>query len=263
MTRRYYALDGADPANQAQWSAWGDQVPLYGDIMRASGILIRNVQRADPSSGVYESAVDTPLPPCPESGQVGIASYYTRDFVLSLSGPVGNPASQVVETLACTQLPIEVIYERKRGEIARYDQSVRYNAVDTSLAANWWLVVTQNMRFEVDGIQGNWLQRQVDSLAFPSGPNAPWVGIYNAGDGRARRVQVTDAASWNTLYLEKTNHDQATGNATEASLATLDTAYDDGNGVWTDVADHDAADPAWGYPPTVDLSDEARQQFGG
>ena len=41
--------------------------------------------------------------------------------------------------------------------------------------------------------------------------------------------------------------------ATDASNTALDAAYADGAGDWQAVADHDAADPAWGYPPTVVL----------
>lgn len=177
-------------------------------------------------------------------------------------GAVGDPTSQVIQRTSWAEIPIADLFEIKRRDVAAQDQRVRYNAADTVLAVNWWLVITQDMRFELDGINGNWLQRQINSQGWPGGPNAPWVGIYNAANGSARRVQVTDSTTWETLYLEKTNHDQATGNASNASLDALDVAYDDGNGLWANVADHDAADPVWGYPPTVDLG-VAVVFFGG
>jgi len=198
--------------------------------------------------GCYEMLPGTELPP----GGLPL-DYFDVSFSYALQGPLGQDTSTVQQTRAYNEIPIADLYEIKRQEITRQDQTVRYNAADTSLAANWWLVITQDARFELDGIQGNWLQRQIDGQGFPSGPNAPWVGIYNANTAAGRRQQVTDATQWNTLYLEKTQHDQATGNATDASNTALDAAYNDGAGDWQAVADHDAADPAWGYPPTIVL----------
>lgn len=211
-----------------------------------------------PAWGTYIYQAGTEQPP---GGRP--LTYYVPGEDYSLVGSLGDPAAIVQGTRTYAEIPIAELYALKRREVAVQDEAVRYNAVDTSLATNWWLVVTQAMRFELGGIQGNWLQRQIDGLNFPAGPNAPWVGIYNAATAAARRQQVTDAATWNTLYLELTQHDQATGNATDASLTALDAAYDDGAGSWESVADHDAADPAWGYPPTVSIPQEVLVFFGG
>jgi len=180
-----------------------------------------------------------------DAGAPGDPRFYIRSWTLTFA------VDRVTKTASYAEIPIAELYSIKRNEIFAYDQQVRYNAVDTSLAGAWWLIVSQDARFELDGIQGNWAQRQINSQGWPGGANAPWVGILNANTEDTRRVQVTASADWDTLYLEKTLHDQATGNATDASVTALDAAYDDGAGVWQDVADHDAQDPAWGYPPSI------------
>lgn len=190
---------------------------------------------------------------------VGTRNYYQSPPIATyaFSGTLGQASGTVTETIDWTasRLPIAQLYDLKLLEIRDVDRAVRYNAYDTSLSVNWWIICDQNARFELDGIQGNWTQRQIDSQGWPGGANAPWVGIFNATNDRIRRVQVTDAATWNTAYLEKTQHDQAVGNATDASQAALDAAYQDGAGNWEDVANHNASDPTWAYPPTVSLPD--------
>lgn len=203
---------------------------------------------------IYALTLATNAPPGPSAYYTRTNAYAFRNAGDTGPGVVGDNTSFVKETAVYTEIPIADLYERKRQEVANQDQTVRYNAVDTALNANWWLIATQDARNELNGIQGNWLQRQIDGQGFPSGPNAPWVGVFNANTDDSRRVQVTDAATWNTLYLELTQHDQATGNATDASRETLDVAYNDGAGDWQAVADHDPADQAWGYPPTVTLT---------
>ena len=201
-----------------------------------------------PGYDVYTLVRDTAPGPSP-------AEYYDPVRSYTFVGVVRDAAATVAEAITYNEIPIAQLYEIQRRAIFNYDQQVRYNAVDSALSANWWLIVTQDLRFEIDGIQGNWLQRQIDGQGFPGGANAPWVGIFNANTQDSRRFQVTSAANWDTLYLEKTLHDQQTGNATEASRTALDAAYDDGNGAWQDVADHDPQDPAWGYPPTIDIGE--------
>jgi len=220
-------------------------IPDFAGGTRA--FMINN--KAEPQWNLYTLVPDNT--PCGPPVQ-----YYIRTIDYSYTG-VAGVSGTVTEQAICTQIPIADLYDLKRQDVADQDQSVRYNAVDTVLSVNWWLVVTRDLRFELDGIQGNWLQRQIDGQGWPGGVNAPWVGIYNAANNTSRRVQITGvsaADNWNTLYLEKTLHDQATGNASDASLNALDAAYDDGNGVWQNVADHNAADPLWGYPPTITLA---------
>lgn len=177
-------------------------------------------------------------------------AYYTRTLSYAYVGTPGVSGT-VTETVTCNEIPIADLLTIKEGEVFQQDQIIRYGEADTSLAANWWIIVTQDARFEIDGINGNWLQRQQNGQGFPSGTNAPWIGIFNATTGDRRRVQVDNDANWETLYLEKTTHDQQTGNATDASTTALLAAYDDGSqSNFAAVAAHDPADPAWDYPAT-------------
>lgn len=235
--------------------------PYNGEVRDAQGNVTQrgtaNVVRTDngetiaylweplPADRYYEATPDnTPILP-----------YYfetPESPTLSFSGTEGSPAARVVETKVTQQIPIADLYDIKRQEIFEQDVSVRYNAVDTSLSANWWLIITREQTTELLVIAAGSNSRQIDSAPWPGGANAPWVGIYNANTIDSRRYQITAQATWDTLETEWYQHLQSTGNATDASRTALDAAYDGGAGNWQAVADHDAASPAWGYPPTVD-----------
>lgn len=210
------------------------------------------VGKAEPQWDVYESIPFTdPVPRYYEDGPVTTA----------FQGAVNDPAARVIENRVDTQLPIAELYEVKRQEIFNYDSLVRYNAVDTSLSVNWWLIVTQPATTELLIIAVGSNSRQIAGAGWPAGANRPLVGIYNAATGDSRRYAITEQATWDTLEVEWFQHVQATGNATDASRSALDVSYDDGNGVWQAVADHDPADPAWGYPPTVDPAELGAATF--
>ena len=228
------------------------RLPIEGSATESRSFQLG--EEAVPEWDVYVRTLDeAPLP--------GPRSYYTPVDVLSFRnaaddgpGVVKDPTSQVVLTRTWAEIPIADLYQIKENDIFAYDQVVRYNAVDTSINPNWWIIVTRDARFELNGIQGNWLQRQIDGDGWPGGINRPWVGIYNANTEVSRRSQVDTDVQWNTLYLEITQHDQATGNATDASGTALDAAYgDESQANFAAVAAHDPEDPTWGYPPTVTL----------
>ena len=238
MTRHYFVHpDGAvDPRIWREGEEIKQNDPLpSGDY----GFPVRH----NPEVGLYIATEDSTLP--------GVYERWLDPRYTLVFSPDDDPAnSRVLEAARIEKLTLDEVYDRKRRDIGAYDQEVRYNAVDTSLSVNWWLVATQDARFELNG--------QINSQGWPSGPNAPWVGIFNAATIRLDRVQITDSAVWDTLYLELTQHDQACGNATDASQDALSVSYGDGSGApggpeWQAVALHDPADPAWGYPPTVSL----------
>lgn len=249
---KYATVDPADTAIISTVDLDG-RVLTDGETVRipdfAGGERWLTITKAEPQWDLYDLTVD----PTVCGGGAVSSFFYVRTNDYALIGDVKNPAARVQETATCTQRPIADVYAEQRQAVIAQDQQVRYNAVDSSLAVNWWLIATQSMRNEIGGIQGNWAQRQIDGQGFPTGPNAPWVAIFNASTLDARRYQVTSAANWNTLFLELTQHDQATGNATESSRIALDAAYADGAGDWTAVATHDPEDPTWGYPPIVEL----------
>jgi len=210
-------------------------------------ILVQSIgAQPAPQFGIYNYIPDGTPPP-------GNPLYYTSSSTYAFAGAVGSAAATVTQTVTWIEIPIEQLYEDKRRDIATQDDLVTFNAVDTALSANWWIIVTATARFRIGQVQGSWGQRQINGQSWPGGPNTPRIGIYNANTQSSRRELVTASATWGTIYDEITQHDQATGNATQASSDALDAAYDNGNGVWQDVADHDAQNPAWGYPPTVTL----------
>lgn len=223
------------------------RTPFSGTL--PDGRVVSDLTAPQPDQDVYGEDDQRTDPP---------DAYRDSREVWTFVGAVKDPAAVVRVTSVHDQIPIADLYERKRREIADQDSRVRYNAVDTSLSVNWWLVVTESARSELVTIAAGSNSRAIAGQPWPTGPNAPWVGIYNAATEDARRHQITDQATWGTLETEWYQHDQAAGNATDASRSALDAAYADGAGDWQAVADHDAADPAWGYPPTVDPGGLAR-----
>lgn len=257
-----------DPANTATISVVDFPPPqanrdpaqlITGQFVYLPKISVQLTALPQAQWDVYALVQATELPPGgrPPTYYTSTLTYAFRNAANTGPGVVGDDTSIVQQTRVYAEIPIADLYDAKSEEVRAQDQGVRYNAVDTALNANWWLIATQDARFELIGIQGNWLQRQIDGQGWPGGLNQPWVGVFNANTEDSRRVQVTNESpdfAWNTLYLELTQHDQATGNATDASREALDVAYDDGLGDWQAVADHDPADQAWGYPPTVTLT---------
>ena len=239
----------ADPFSVEQWV-----VDIFDNPEGVKSTTV--LPSGQESIGIYPVVQVNPTPP---------GNYYRAaavPYVLSLSGAAYAAGTTVTQTFQWESWTIEEIYNRKRVEIGAQDDRVRYNAVDTALSANWWIIATEKARFEILGISTASNTRQINGQGWPSGPNAPWLGIYREDTGKARRVQVTSQATWDTLEAEIVQHDQACGNATDASVDALDTAYNDGNGNIEDVRNHDPADPAWGYPPTVELNSSAQALFG-
>lgn len=184
-------------------------------------------------------------------------TYYDRTTSLAFRnaantgpGTVGDPNSVVVETANYAQKPIDELYDLKRKEIGSQDSTVRFNALDTSLNANWWLILTETARFSLTSLGMAANRREIKGQPWPGGANQPFVAIYNANTTDARRFQI-DEPTWETLLTEWAQRDQATDAATDASRSALDVAYNDGLGDWQAVADHDPASPAWNYPATV------------
>lgn len=191
-------------------------------------------------------------------------TYYIGTESNAFSGAVNTATGLVTGTWVCTPVTLAELYDIKRGDISVQDEMVRYNAVFTSLDPDWWLVVTREQTDELLLIYAGALRRELRGLNWPTGASRPWVGIYNQLTQDARRYRISQAGAdpkrsttWDTLMDEWGDHTQQTGNATDASRSALDAAYGDGTGApggpeWQAVADHDPADPAWGYPPTVD-----------
>lgn len=217
------------------------RTPFSGGL--PDGRVVSGLVNPVPEWDVYGEDDQRTLPP---------DAYRDSREVWTFVGVVKDPAAVVRVTSDHQQIPIADLYERKRQEIANQDRVVRYNAVDTSLSVNWWLIVTEDARSELVTVATGSNSRAIAGQPWPTGSNAPWLGIYNAATEDARRHKITDQADWDTLETEWYQHDQATGNATHASRTALDAAYDAGAGDWQAVANHDPAAPAWGYPPTVD-----------
>lgn len=252
MARVYYV----NPTNTADIRA----EDLNGLTLRDGAVVTLPIDGVDANPRVFQLAADAPPAnfdcyPAIEDN-TPVPQYYTYNpalLGLTFSGTAGVSGTVTEDrTPAFVQLPIADLYQRKRDEVFNEDIEVRYNAVDTSLSVNWWLIITREATTELLVVAAGSNSRQIDGAGWPGGSNAPWVGIYNANNNDTRRYQLTDQATWDTLETEWYQHLQATGNATDASRSALDATYDDGAGDWQAVADHDASDPAWGYPPTVD-----------
>lgn len=184
-------------------------------------------------------------------------------FTLSFNGTEYQPSATVVKTYNWESWTLEQIYRSKQADIGAQDTAVMFNAVDTALSQNWWLIVTQRARFELYTLNDGGLRRRQDGDSWPTGQNQPWAPIYNAATGEARRQRIATQGAWETVMLEELpQHDNETGNATDASNNALDAAYNGGAGNRADVVAHDPADPAWGYPPTVDIGDAAARLYG-
>ena len=175
---------------------------------------------------------------------------------LSLVPPViGDSTARVQEVHNFVQEPIETVYQKQLQNVRWQDRDARYNSIDTALAANWWIVSSEEARSELNSIGTGLLTRlrQVQTGVitsanwYPSGANGPRIAIYNASTGAVRREQPSEA-QYLTVMAEVALHDQACGAATHAALQALDAAYANGAGNWTDVANFDPANPTWGYP---------------
>ena len=260
MSDRHYYIDPATPTDIQGPYFIGREVRL-----RDGTQWLDNLRGAIPDSlqmYLEQGDASAPLPTCPLDGQPGLSIYYTRRETRTLVGAIDDPAARVSVVVNCDQIPIADLYELKQQEIAAYDAEVRFNAVDTALATNWWVVLTETVRVTIYSTDAAAQWRRFESQAWPSGPNTPNVMVYNSANGRIRREAVPTEAAWITIITEVGQHDQATDNATKASSDALDAAYDGGAGSWEDVANHDAEDPAWGYPPVVNFSQQARIIFG-
>lgn len=200
---------------------------------------------------IYPLVRSTAQPPGPLAYYTPVETYEFRNAADTAVGIVGDSTSQVIETRAYTEIPIADLYRIKRSEINAQDDMVRFNALDTALNANWWLILVEKARFSLESLGLGAALWKAEGTPWPTGPNAPFVGIYNASTMDVRRFKI-DQATWEALLPEWASRDQATDAATDASRTSLDTKYNDGAGDWQAVADHDAADAVWNYPPTVD-----------
>ena len=239
-----YYVNPADTSDLAQLvdQSGRSNTPL-GRTTLPTGETVEKLDGPIPESDIYEGRPDT--------AQAPDYNTYTGKAA-AFNGAVNDVAAYVQETDQYQQIPIADLYEIKRGEVAAQDDDVRYNAVDTSLASSWWVVITEKAQQELLWVATGSNSREIRSQSWPTGPNTPVVAVYNANNQRVRREPIPNQGAWDTIELEIAQHLQQTSNATKASGDALDAAYDNGNGDWGAVAAHDPADPAWGYPPTVD-----------
>jgi len=196
--------------------------------------------------------------PVVEVDRTPLDNYYSPAspaFVLSFPGNEYQVGATVVKTYQWDSLPLEEIYKRKEREIASYDLTVRYNAIDTSISVAWWVLCTETFRLELYSLSTALNARAIAGLPFPSGPGAPRVSIYNTETQNIRRAQLIAPDGedrWNTIRDELALRDQETGNATQLVGDALDAAYDNGAGARADVVAIDPRDGSWGYPATID-----------
>ena len=239
-----------NPANTSEiWGEDLDGIQYFSGTRPGGGLWRlhngRQVSRINdtgiPEWDLYLAIMDnTPTP-----------AYHTLDRIdLTFEGVVNNPAARVRETRVYAQISIDDLYDAKIEELLSHDTLVRYNAVDTALAANWWIVATERARSELYGIGINWNLRQHKSQGWPGGANAPRIAIYNANNQNIRREQPTQA-QFEQMFQELSLHDQDTSAATKNCGDTMEAQYNARN--WTALAIIDPTDGSWGYPPFVEL----------
>lgn len=253
MTRLYEV----NPANTAEiWDKDANERPFRlggsGPWLLHNGRAPSSIRGAIPEWDIYESIEDNRNPD----------PYHVLDRVdLAFEGTVNSPAARVRETRVFVQISLDDLYERKQQELVAQDDLVLYNTADTSLHAQWWIVIVQKARNNQNLINGNWLTRKSNGQGWPGGVNAPRISVYKANTGDVRREQVTDAATWETVYEEVAVHGQVAGVATHDCGEAMEAAYNAAD--WAALAAITPSDGTWGYPPYRELSGQALAQLGG
>ena len=232
-----------DPANTSIIAGpyFAGSVDRPGDrVMLPDGRII-TAQGPVPAWGLYEAIEDSTATP----------AYNTRGpDTLTFTGDLFSPDARVLETRTFNQIPIDELYQIKQNEIGVKDNEARFQTARTALNANWWIVVREGARADIN-MMGTALAA---GTPFPTNASKhPWIAIYNPNNAKdpLRRNQVNEAQFRQITREIAEDHDQAVGAATEASQNSLATKYNDGAGVWQQVADHDPNDAAWNYPPYV------------